>query len=35
MKKQITYYKTLRTDIQSLITEILEENGDDINSSRD
>ena len=35
VKEQIACYKTLGTDIQSLITEILEENGDDINSSRD
>lgn len=35
VKEQIACYKTLGTDIQSLITEILEENGDDINPSGD
>ena len=35
VKEQIACYKTLGTDIQSLITEILEENGDDINPSKD
>lgn len=35
VKEQIACYKTLGTDIQSLITEILEEHGDDINPFSD
>lgn len=35
VQEQIACYKTLGTDIQSLITEILEEHGNDINPSRD
>lgn len=35
VKEQIACFKTIGTDIQSVITEILEENGDDINPSRD
>ena len=35
VKEQIACYKTLGTDIQSLIAEILEEHGDDINPFSD
>ncbi|RGY74487.1 hypothetical protein DXA26_10510 [Bacteroides fragilis] len=35
VKEQIACYKTLGSDIQSLITEILEEHGDDINPFSD
>ncbi|EYA00752.1 hypothetical protein M087_1659 [Bacteroides fragilis str. S23 R14] len=35
VKEQIACYKTLGADIQSLITEILEEHGDDINPFSD